>query len=507
MHHSVNRRSFVVSAVSFPFAVKAISVAAQATPATPAIALRDQLVIDLTGEPDNLTPAFSYSPNDWSIIHSVYDSLLDFGEDGQLLPLAAESFSSNDGITFHVKLRAGQTFHDGTPVTTAAISRSVRHIQEAKSQISEMFGTITEVRELDDLTADIVCAAPSAWLPSQLAVWGVLFPESATEESLATTPVGSGPYIWDSWTAGSQIVLRRNPTYIATSPKGTPMAETVTYRFVREATTRVADLASGAADIIAAIPETDLGQIEENGNTAIQSPILGITFVRIATDTAPFDDPRIGQALNYAIDVETIAQSLIGSTTHRLASIFPDERGLGFDPMLAPFAYDPERARALLAEAGFADGLACELQVTANQQMNMIEAIVDQLAEVGVTASIVVSDLATFNQQWPDTSAPALRFASWRPMYDPQTFVHLMINPDGFLSRYTNETVGKLAMDASVAPDRAARQAIYEEMGRALQDAPAAIYCWNMQASYGVSDNAADWSPRGDEYVLPLARG
>lgn len=496
------RRTFVATSVAAGLTPPLLS----ARQATPAPELLDELVIDLTGAPDHLTPATSYSTRDWSLIHSIYDSLVDFGPDGSIQPQAAEIFESEDGITWTVKLRAGMTFHDGSPVTTAAITRNVQHIQESDSQISELYNVISEVREIDDLNAEIVCKEPAVWLPSQMVVWGVLLPEGFTEESLATAPVGSGPYVFEEWVAGSHISLVRNPEYVLGTPKGDPIAERVVYRFVPEASTRVADLSTGQAQIVAEIPHDQISGIEQGGGTAITSAILGTAFVRIASDVEPFNDPRVAQALNYAVDVETIAAALVSPEARRLASVFPDPRGIGFDESLEPFRFDPERARELLAEAGLEGGVDAEIQVVAGSRMDVVEAVVAQLAEVGVRLSIVSTELAGFNQDWPNDQAPALRYATWRPMYDPFTFLRLVINSQGFLSRFSNPTADELIGEGSVEPDADTRSAIYQELGRELQNHPAAIYLWNLVSTVGVSADLEGWQPRGDEYVLPLRR-
>jgi peptide/nickel transport system substrate-binding protein len=501
----VDRRKMLIggaaAVASYP-----LSIHAQASPeASSGVNRREELVIDLSGPPDHLTPALTYSVRDWSILHSVYDSLLDFGPDGELLPLAAESFSSDDGMTFHVRLRDGMTFHDGSPVTTAAITRSIQHLQAAESQISGLFSVVTEVRELDDLNAEIVAETPSAWLPSQVAVWCVLLPESATEASLATAPIGSGPYIFETYDAGSEITLRRNPDYIVGGPKGEALAERVVYRFVPEAATRVADLATGAAQIITDVPIDQIEEVESSGHVALSAPILGTAFVRIATDSPPFDDPRIGRALNHAIDVQAIADALVGDEARRIATVFPDPRGLGFDPALEPFAYDPVRARSLIAEAGFPDGFDAEIEIVAGSRVDVVESIVAYLADVGIRLSIVASDLAAFNQGWPDDTAPPLRYATWRPFYDPQTFLQLVIDSGGYLSRCTNPAADALVREGSVVASNDERQRIYEELGRELQAFPAAIYLWNLISTYGVSSEIRGWEPRGDEYVIPVS--
>ncbi len=486
----------------------AANVSAQGTPvAHPEPGeLRDELVIDLSGPPDNLDPALSYSVRDWSVLHSVYDALLDFGEDGEIVPLAAEEFSTEDAKLFSVRLRQGMTFHDGTPVTTSAITRAVDHLKASDSQIADLFRGITEVRELDELNAEIVTGEPSAWLPSQIAVWLMLFPESATPDSLGTTPVGSGPYMFESLDPGTSISLVRNPDYRIDSPKGAPLAERVTYRFVPDSTTRVADLTTGTAQIVSDVPQDQLGAIEDAGHETITTPILGTTFIRIATDTPPFDDARVRQALNYGVDVQAIADALVGPEARRLASVFPDPRGMGFDEDLEPFPYDPERARELLEEAGHGDGIDAEIQIVASSRTDVVEAIVAQLAEVGIRLTITTADLAAFNQAWPDEQAPPLRYATWRPLYDPHSFLSLVIHSDGFLSRFSNPDVDAFIDAGAAEPDPEARGAIYRDLGRYLQEEPAAIYLWNVTARYGVASDVEGWTPRGDEYVLPLTR-
>lgn len=495
------RRTFVASSVAAGLVPTALAARQDSSSGD----LMEELVIDLSGSPDHLTPATSYSTRDWSVIHSIYDSLVDFGPDGTIQPQAAEVFETDDAVTFRVKLREGMTFHDGSPVTTAAITRNVQHIRESDTQISELYDVITEVREIDDLNAEIICSEPAVWLPSQMVVWGTLLPENFSEESLATSPVGSGPYIFEEWVADSHISLVRNPDYPPGLPKGDPMAERVIYRFVPEASTRVADLSSGQAQIIAEIPHDQIAGIEQGGNTAITSAILGTAFIRIASDTEPFNDPRVAQALNYAVDVESIASALVSPEARRLASVFPDPRGIGFDEALDPFPFDPERARELLAEAGLADGVDGEIQAVAGSRIDVVEAVVAQLAEVGVRLNIVTTELAGFNQDWPNDQAPVLRYATWRPMYDPFTFLRLVVSSGGFLSRYDNPVADELILSGAIEPNPTERNAIYQELGRELQEHPAAIYLWNLVSTVGVA-NIEGWQPRGDEYVLPLRR-
>ncbi|MGC4190108.1 MAG: ABC transporter substrate-binding protein [Thermomicrobiales bacterium] len=473
--------------------------------ASPTVSRLPDLAIDLDRGPDNLDPALAYSSRDWSIVHAIYDSLLHFAADGEIVPLAAESFTSDDAKTFHVVLREGLTYHDGTPVKAEAIARSVTHIQESDSQIAALFQGIESVEVVDDRTAILHCTEPSAWLPSQIAVWLVLYPEGMDERTWWTAPVGTGPYRFASYEAGSQVTLERNKAYTWGSPKGEPLADRVTYRFVPEAATRIADLSTGAARIVTSVPLDQRDAISDAGAEPVIEPILGTSFLRIATDAKPFDDPRVCQALNYAIDVETIAATLVAPESHRLAALYPDPRGLGFDPDLAPFAYDPDKARALLSEAGLADGFATTLQFAATEKADALEAIASYLGDVGIHVTLEAVELAAFNQAWPDTSAPPIRYASWRPLYDPHSLLSLMYLSTGYLSRYNNPAVDKLILAAAAEPNVQARTDLYRQLGREMQVSPGAVYLWNIVSGYGVAPDALAWSPRGDDYTIAMA--
>lgn len=465
-------------------------------------ALPAELVIDMAGGPDNLDPALARSVRDWSIVHSIYDSILDLGNDGTLQPLAAERFDVVDDRTFEVALRPGLTFHDGAPVLADSIQRSIAHVQASEGPAAANFGAIERVDIVDDLTARIVTTDPAPWLPSQLAVWLVLFPETATADTFETAPVGSGPYRFVSRQAGDHILLERSPDYISLSPKGQPITETVRYRFVPESATRIADLATGAANLADGIPQDQAPAVLDGGGDVVEAPVLGTSFLRVVNDIAPFDNPLVRQALNYAIDVETIGQALVSTASRRLASLFPDDRAIGFDASLAPFAFDPDRARELLAEAGYGDGFDTRLQYIGGSVDDVMEAIAANLADVGISVSIETTDLATFNGSWQDPESAPLRYVTWRPVYDPHTLLSLMFASAGPLTRHADERTDELIAAAAVAVIPEERAALYQELGRHFQQSPPAVFLWNLTATYGVKDFGEGWAPRGDEYVI-----
>ena len=476
---------------------------------TPAGAVMDDVAIDLAVEPPTLDPAVVYDADGWSIVHSVYDALVQYGPSGELEPLLAESLTLVDPLTYEAKLRRGVRFHNGEAFDARSVAVSVQNVLSPDSQVVDNFGVIEGVEEIDPYTVRFKLSAPAPWLPAQMAAWLVMLPPDYASDpahGFATSPVGTGPYVFGGWDRGSAIELTVNPGYFAGSPKGRPMAERVTYRFVPEANTRVADLLNGTAGLVRGVPVDQVATVEEGGGIVRAEPIAGAAFVRIATDVAPFDDVRVRRALNHAVDVDTIVQALLGGNGQRLANLFVP-RGLGFDPGLAPYAYDPDRARALLAEADLGEGFETTLAYAASEREDVVMAIAGQLAEVDIRAEVQAVELATFNGTWADPTTAPLRFATWRPLFDPYTLLSLVVSNTGFLSRHDNPNVQRLIDAGAGETDEATRAETYRELGSVLRDEPAAIYLYDLTALYGIDDAvAAAWAPRPDDYIIATTR-
>jgi peptide/nickel transport system substrate-binding protein len=477
--------------------------AAQAT-------LASSLAVDLTSEPATLDPALTYDIDGWSVVHSIYDAPVQLGPGGALQMVAAESLEQVDPLTWELKLKSGIAFHNGEPLTAASVTVSVAHIQDPDtgSQIAGNFAVVESVEEVDDLTARLHLSAPAPWLPSQLAPWLALLPPTYTADQandFALNPVGTGPYVFKGWERGSSIALERNTAYFGGDAKGAPIADAVTFRFVQDGTTRVADLISGTSQIIGGVPFDQVPEVEASA-TMQAVPIAGCAFVRVPNDVEPFTDPRVRKALNHAVDVEGIIASLLGGHGQRLANFYvPD--GMGFNADLAPHAYDPELAKSLLAEAGYPDGFQTAMAISTLDRIDLGQAIAGQLAAVGIQTDLQTVEIATFNGQWKDPEAAPLRLVSWRPVIDPYTLLSLIVSGSGYLSRYNDPDAQKLIDAAAIEPDATRRGKLYQQLGDVLFASPAGIYLWNRTAFYGSAADAPAWTPRPDEWLLPLHAG
>ena len=472
--------------------------------------LLDDLVIDLSSEPATLDPVLTYTADGWSIVHAIYDAPFQFDDRGNLQMLAAESLAYPDDTTLEVRLKPNQIFHDGTILTAESIKSAHDHLVASDSQIKGNFATISAVEMVDDLTALIRLSSPSPWLPAQIAAWLLcVSPAAVAAGTVVDNPVGSGPYRFVSWERGNEIVLEANPDYPITSLKGRPIARQVRYRFVGDASTRVADLLSGSSGLIRAVPVDQVASVTDGGSRVVTQPLSGNAWIRIPTDIEPFSDVRVRLAMNHAVDVQAIIDALLGGNGRPLANLFVPN-GLGFDEALPPLAYDPDLARDLLSQAGVGDGFKTELAYATSERKDVLEAIAGMLGEVGIEVELVGQEDATFNGGWTDPEAPALRFATWRPMVDPFNLLNLVVSTPsatgGFLSRHSNPDAQALIDLAAVETDPDTRAATYRQLGRFLHGAPAAIYLWDLTALYGVSEAAASWTPRPDDYIIPTSR-
>ncbi|MCA9877911.1 MAG: ABC transporter substrate-binding protein, partial [Thermomicrobiales bacterium] len=429
------------------------------------------------------------------------------GPGGQPQMVAAESLTQLDPLTWELKLKPGVTFHNGEPLDSSSVTFSVAHIldPDTASQVAGNFAVIESVEEVDELTARLLLSAPAPWLPSQLAPWLALLPPKYAGDpanDFALNPVGTGPYVFKGWERGSSIALERNADYVGGDAKGTPVAEAVTYRFVQDGTTRVADLISGTSQIIAGVPFDQVPEVEASASMQAV-PIAGCAFVRVPNDVEPFTDPRVRTALNHAVDVDGIVAGLLGGHGQRLATFFVPG-GMGFNESLAPHTYDPELAKSLLAEAGYPDGFQTTMSISTLDRMDIGQAIAGQLSAVGIQTELQSVEIATFNGQWQDPEAAPLRLVSWRPVIDPYTLLSLIVSSSGFLSRY-NDPEAQVLIDAAASEaDAAQREEQYQELGNILFAAPAGIYLWNRTAFYGTAADAPAWTPRPDEWLLPL---
>jgi peptide/nickel transport system substrate-binding protein len=342
-------------------------------------------------------------------------------------------------------------------------------------------------------------------VPETLAFLYALPPQYYAEvgtEGFTQAPVGTGPFTFVEWQPGVQIKVQANPDYWG----GAPALDEVIFKPAPEASTRVAMLETGEADIIANVPPELTAQVDAASNAAIaEVPSLRMIFVEFNPFEPPFDDVRVRQAFNHAVDKDALIDIILdGHATRAKGVILPG--WLGYNPdALTSYDYDPELARQLLAEAGYDDGLTVDFWFPIGRYLKdkeVAEAIAGQLAEVGVTANMQGSDIGTLVERIHTQTLTGMHFFSMAPLImDPDYLFRTHFWSEG-LNQYgwTERTDADIAAAVSTV-DQAERERIYSELDAYLTNEHVPwIYLYLQNLIYGVSDRL-EWQPRSDEII------
>lgn len=474
----------------------------------------DELVIAVelpatTLDPARINAAFS------TYTSVAYESLLDMAPDGEVIGALAETWEFSDGNrAFTLTLRPDLAFADGTPLDATAVVDSLEYTKGAGGTGQLYFADISAITAVDDLTVRIdsnnpnpaldVLLTPKSALGQIISPAGIADPDRLSPEYPSQ---GAGAYIFnpDASVPGDRYVYDRNEGYYNPEKQH---YERMIYQVINDPQAALNALITGQVDIIVGSPET-LGQAENNGLQIVYTPFVwqGLSLIdRDGETNAALGDVRVRQAINYALDRETIAAAVLGEYGVATATVqVPGGEGWT-EAIAATYPYDPDAARALLAEAGYADGLKVEVLSIAFAGIDtMAEAIKGQLAEVGIELNITtVADEASYVVGATDRSYGALAVGyGAQPMFimGPGLFLPNASVFNGYASE--SSELSQLYADAAAASG-ADRDALNESMLAYLTDeawfapvafAPVFYFARADLGGLGVSPNAPTADP------------
>jgi len=472
--------------------------------------------------------SFTGYPGGYEAALLLFDRLLDFDADMKIVPQLAESFEmSADLQSCELKLRAGVTFHDGTPCDAAAIKFNIERMmnKEINTTNRPLWDPIAGAEIVDDGTVVIRTSAPFAQLPNTLAHGsGAIVSPAAIEKSgeagFAQSPVGAGPYKVAAFNAGQELKLEAFDGYWG----GKPGASGVIFRFIAEPATRINALTTGAVDVIDSVPVQLVSQLEGNAEIeVVRRPGLRPMGLALNLTRPALSDLQVRKALNLAVPVTTIAERVFFGFAKA-----PDSP-LAFDAIghktVGETVFDQAQAKALLAEAGYKagadgmlekDGAKLTLSLFVPEglfpgDVQVAEIVAASLKQVGVDAQITKIEKGAYwdhlrqdkaNLAWdmamfgfnPSNASGTYHLASlFKSNADDNT------KPDVWnLGRYRNPEVDELLKTAGSAPEQAAR---LDALGKAQElvwgDAP---YLW-LQVNENVS---AVRKPATGVSVMPI---
>ncbi|MDR3336622.1 MAG: ABC transporter substrate-binding protein [Treponema sp.] len=431
-----------------------------------------ELRFGLMTEPSTLDPLSPSNTADGrSVLFNVFEGLLKPDTEGNVEPAAAEKFSLNEsGRVYTFTLREGLLFHNGKPVSSADAAFTIRAAIDA--QFAD-FSLIDRIDTPDSRTIRITLKSPDPEFLSNLTI-GIVPKDNPDRER---NPVGTGPFIIESYTAQQNLVLVKNPNYWK---KGYPKLDKVTVVFSSGSDALLLGLQGGNFDG-ATIPGSLLPQLDRNRFDVFPGYSASIQLLALNNSVKPLDDPRIRQAINYGIDIqEIIDAAFYGEGEGSGSPLIPGLVRSYETSLKNPYPINIEKAKSLLREAGYPNGFNLEITVPSVYVMHVdtAQVMVNQLSKIGVNASIKLVDWAA----WLSGVYRGRQFQSTVISLDANS-----ISPRAFLSRYRSDSGSNFINYKNPAYDRTydlclteindqRRAALYKEAQRIVSSDAASVY-------------------------------
>lgn len=421
------------------------------------------IVVAIPGDIDNFDPhtnqliIFEYS-----IRELVFSSLVSYDADLNLQPDLADYEVNDDATVFTFSLDQDATFHDGTPVNADAVIQSLERAGTAEDSIwSGRLADVASYEAPDEYTVVITLNSPNAAFLSSLASIAIIAPDNF--ENVASTPVGSGPFTFTSWTANSEIVLERFDDYFG-EPAGT---EQLTLKPIADQQVALNNLYSGDVNIIASVTSATASQVD-TGRAQIVEPIASNSLSLIEYNASgKLSDPLVRQALAHSLDKDSIREIAYSGGGSSTWSPLPESSWAYVEQ--EGYEYDLDQAATLLEEAGASD-LSFTLEIPsgfpdAEQIARVWQA---SLAEIGVTLTPNVTELSV----WLDAYVSRNYDASWNIFNvssDPHSFFDIIMNPH-LSDDYQSAEVQQLVAAATATSDESERAELYAQLQAILVD-------------------------------------
>jgi peptide/nickel transport system substrate-binding protein len=463
-------------------------------------AAAQQVTIALGSEPTTLDPQLREDGGERAVNDNIYETLMARDPSGNLVPgLAAEAPRLVDPQTWEVKLRPGVKFHNGEPLNADAAVFSVKRIIDPKfnSEQISFFETIKDAKKVDDLTLRIMTKGPDPILLSRLYWMKIVPPGHAKDPKFAERPVGTGHYKFVRWNRGQEIILKANDDYWGMKPA----IKEIKYRFVEEPGTRLAGLMAGEFDVITNLLPEFTAQVPQ----AIH--ILGLEhpIIILNADGGPTKDVRVRQALNYAVDKAALAEGLFEGFAQVAQGQLLSPSFFGFNKEVQAYPYDPEKAKALLAEAGAA-GSTVELIGTAGRWLKdreLVEAVAAYWQAVGVKAKVRIFEFNEYLNRLFDrkTRADGIFVVSSNELLDADKSFSAYYRSGGIGSSNSDKELAALIDQARTETDVAKRAALYHQAVKRAYDQAYFVWLLNIEDIYGVSARI-NWPARVDAKIM-----
>jgi len=503
-------RRFLSLAFLWSLAVVVFSCAPAAAPA----GKKDEAPIVVTqgADPNSMDPIRDTSTYTLNVFENVYDTLVSMDGSMKLQPRLATAWRQTSSTEWIFDLRKGVRFQDGTPWNAEAAKFTIDRIKDVanKAVNAAQITSIASASVVDDSTLKVTTKYPMTPLPYQAFITTYFASPTAVrqmgDQQFGLKGVGTGPYRMSEWVKDDHLTLEANPDYWGTKPT----VKTLIFRPIKEISAAVAALKTGKADVVLGLAPSQVPTLGQGSGVKVES-VDGVFQMHFVINTAikPLNDARVRQALNYAVDKETIVKNLLGGYASITCCVI-NKRLLGYDPSLAAYPYDPTKAKQLLADAGYATGFSVDLAVTQGRYVmdkEIAEAVAEQLGKVGVRVKVNVVDASLFLGQVRELKFGGLAYLTVAALRgDPDHSYSSDVYSKGtFPGLYNNATMDQL-IEAGRQAAPAERTKIYRDAEALARSDPPWLFMFSLTDLVGISDRVK-WSPKTHGFIRGVEMG
>lgn len=459
-----------------------------------------------TYDPRSMDPALSTDVPTGRVVSYLFDALTRITPDAKVVPGLAKSWDvSPDGITYTFHLHGGVKFHDGRPLTAKNVVASFHRvlnpatkggrgwplypIRGAEDYAAGKATTVTGLAAPDDSTVVMTLKEPLAIFPKMLTMPVASIVPDNPPADFGQKPVGSGPWKFVEWRHDDYMRFARNPDYF----DGPPEADSLMARIIPEMSTATAEFEAGNVDVLNVPDQTSKSWEADPAkkNLLASTPALRLWYVAINTTRGPLRDPRVRQALNYAVDVNTMLSQVMAGRGAIANGVIPPILG-GADPNRKPYPHDVAKAKQLLAAAGYPNGIDLELwSSTTDQSPRISQTVQANLADAGIRAKIVQREASSMREASRKGQTDLALKEWWADYPDAENFLYPLLHsknrgPGGNVSFYSNPKFDALVDQAHREQDEAKRNSLYTQADQLEFDDAPMIYLFFYKDLYAV---------------------
>jgi peptide/nickel transport system substrate-binding protein len=481
------------------------------TPAAPAAPQQDKQasgkpqpekhlqVIAGTG-PTSLDPHLSISGQALTLFNASFNALTRFDENMRPAPALATGWKPLNDTTWEFKLRQGVKFHNGEDFDAEAVKFSLERIldPQLKAAVLSRMPPLAGVEVVDKYTVNISTKGPFPVLPVGL-VWGWMLPPKYVQEmgneAFGQTPIGTGPFKLQDWSQGQHANYTVNADYW----DGKPKLDRLSIRFIPDPAVQVSSLKAGEAHLVADVPGELTEDIKSSPDLKIVDKLIGsIMEINLySKGDGPLSDKRVRQALNYAVDKDLIVKQLLGGYGKVADAQVVSPEAFGYNPNVKAYPYDPDKAKTLLAEAGYPNGFEMPITTSFGNQPGDKEvsiALVSQLQKVGVTVNINNLEYGVYAQLRGKEQTPNF-LTVWLNYGDARFALQHATTHKTTFPYWSNAEFDRLFDQSEVTLDPKAREKLLQDATALMADEAPCIFLHQLAIIYGVSNKVEGWQP------------